>query len=76
MHMTLLGALLALSPRPLYGEGEVSCLGVTLSAGVDQQAGGVVMLLIGAAVYLASGVALLARTLNDDVLEASGRNGR
>ncbi|CDZ25404.1 cytochrome c oxidase assembly protein [Neorhizobium galegae] len=64
MHMTLLGALLALSPRPLYGDGEVSCLGVTLSAAVDQQAGGVVMLLVGAAVYLAGGVALLARTLN------------
>ncbi|MDQ0136118.1 putative membrane protein [Neorhizobium galegae] len=64
MHMTLLGALLTLSPRPLYGDGEVSCLGVTLSAAVDQQAGGVVMLLVGAAVYLAGGVALLARTLN------------
>lgn len=64
MHMTLLGALLALSPRPLYGEGDVSCLGVILSAAVDQQAGGVVMLLVGAAVYLAGGVALLARTLN------------
>ncbi|CAN7385164.1 cytochrome c oxidase assembly protein [Neorhizobium sp. LjRoot104] len=64
MHMTLLGALLALSPRTLYGDGEVSCLGVTLSSAVDQQAGGVVMLLVGAAVYLAGGVALLARTLN------------
>ncbi|MBP2558368.1 putative membrane protein [Neorhizobium galegae] len=64
MHMTLLGALLTLSPRPLYGDGEVSCLGVTLSAAVDQQAGGVVMLLVGAAVYLAGGLALLARTLN------------
>lgn len=76
MHMTLLGALLALSPRPLYGEGEVSCLGVMLSADVDQQAGGVVMLLVGAVVYLAGGVALLARTLNQDVPEPSGRNGR
>jgi len=64
MHMTLLGALLALSPRPLYGEGEVSCFGVILSAAADQQAGGVVMLLVGAVVYLAGGVALLARTLN------------
>lgn len=64
MHMTLLGALLALSPRPLYGEGDVTCLGVTLDAATDQQVGGVVMLLVGAAVYLAGGVALLARTLN------------
>lgn len=76
MHMTLLGALLALSPRALYGEGEVSCLGVMLSAEADQQAGGVVMLLVGAVVYLAGGVALLARTLNDRVPEPSGRNGR
>ncbi|MCJ8520140.1 putative membrane protein [Pseudorhizobium tarimense] len=63
MHMTLLGALLALSPRPLYGDTEVSCFGVPLSAAVDQQAGGVVMLLVGAAAYLAGGVTLLATTL-------------
>ncbi len=63
MHMTLLGALLALSPRPLYGDGFVTCFGTTLSAGEDQQVGGVVMLMVGAAVYLAGGVTLLARTL-------------
>ena len=56
-------ALLALSPRPLYGEGEVSCFGVPLSAALDQQAGGVVMLLVGAVVYLAGGIGLLAGTL-------------
>lgn len=65
VHMTLLGALLALAPRPLYGSGDVTCFGVTLTAGQDQQVGGVLMLLIGAAVYLAGGVALLARMLND-----------
>ena len=27
IHMTLLGALLALSPRPLYGAGDVTCFG-------------------------------------------------
>ncbi|HEX2146356.1 MAG TPA: cytochrome c oxidase assembly protein [Pseudorhizobium sp.] len=63
MHMTLLGALLALSPRPLYGDAEVTCFGVPLSAAVDQQAGGVVMLLVGAIVYLIGGVTLLATTL-------------
>jgi putative membrane protein len=63
VHMTLLGALLALTPRPLYGAGDVTCLGVPLSAGQDQALGGVVMLLIGAAVYLAGGLALLARLL-------------
>jgi putative membrane protein len=64
MHMTLLGALLALSPRPLFGDGIVSCLGVQLTAAADQQAGGVIMLLVGAVVYLAGGLALLAGTLN------------
>lgn len=72
MHMTLLGALLSLSPRPLYGEGEVTCFGVPLTAGQDQQVGAVVMLLIGAAVYLAGGVTLLGRTLNRPDLRPSG----
>jgi putative membrane protein len=76
MHMTLLGALLSLSPRPLYGGGAVSCFGVTLAAAADQQLGGVIMLLVGAIVYLAGGVALLARTLNGPAPGASGRTGR
>jgi len=67
VHMTLLGALLALSPRPLYGLGDVTCFGVTLTAAQDQELGGVVMLLVGAAVYLAGGVALLARVLSHKV---------
>lgn len=65
IHMTLLGALLALSPRPLYGTGEVTCFGTVLDAGQDQQLGGVVMLLVGAATYLAGGMALVARLLRD-----------
>lgn len=72
MHMTLLGALLSLSPRPLYGGGEVSCLGVILTAAADQQVGGVVMLLVGAVAYLAGGVTLLARSL-DDMAQPLGR---
>ncbi|RWH77561.1 MAG: cytochrome-c oxidase [Mesorhizobium sp.] len=63
IHMTLLGALLALTPRPLYGTGEVSCFGVALSAQQDQELGGVIMLLLGAAVYLTGGVTLFARML-------------
>lgn len=63
LHMTLLGALLALAPRPLYGLAPVTCLGLELGADQDQQLGGVIMLMIGAAVYLAGGVALLARLL-------------
>lgn len=63
IHMTLLGALLALSPRPLYGTGEVTCFGVVLEAGQDQQLGGVIMLLAGAVVYLAGGLTLISRVL-------------
>lgn len=73
MHMTLLGALLALSPRSLYGAGNVTCFGIPLSPVLDQQVGGVIMLLVGAAVYLAGGVSLLATTLNAGPLEPSRR---
>jgi putative membrane protein len=63
VHMTLLGTLLALSPRPLYGEGQVTCFGLVLDAQRDQEIGGVIMLLIGGAVYLAGGLSLLWRLL-------------
>lgn len=63
IHMTLLGALLSLAPRPLYGAGDVTCFGIVLDAGQDQQVGGILMLLVGAAVYLAGGLALVARLL-------------
>jgi putative membrane protein len=53
MHMTLLGALLALSPRPLY---EHLHGGSGLSALADQQLGGVIMLIVGAVSYLAGGL--------------------
>jgi putative membrane protein len=65
IHMTLLGALLALSPRPLYRFGEISCFGTTLTAAQDQQLGAVVMLLVGAGAYLAGGVALLSGLVED-----------
>lgn len=53
MHMTLLGALLALAPRPLY-ESVHAVPG--LSAVDDQHLGGAVMLILGAAAYLVAGV--------------------
>jgi putative membrane protein len=55
MHMTLLGALLALAPRPLYHTHAGAAL-------ADQQLGGALMLSIGGAVYL-GGALLLAATL-------------
>jgi putative membrane protein len=54
MHMTLLGALFALSPRPLYAHA------ASLS---DQHLGGVIMLLVGGASYMAGGLWLTARVL-------------
>lgn len=64
IHMTLLGALLALSPRSLYGSGEVTCFGIVLGAGQDQQIGGVVMLMVGAVVYLTGGLFLMAHLVS------------
>jgi putative membrane protein len=55
MHMTLLGALLALAPRALYHA-------QTSAALADQHLGGALMLTIGGAVYL-GGALLLATTL-------------
>ncbi|SMH29995.1 cytochrome c oxidase assembly protein [Mesorhizobium australicum] len=66
IHMTLLGALLALSPRPLYGAGEITCFGVVLDAGQDQQLGGVIMLAVGAVVYLLGGLRLAGRLLSHE----------
>ncbi|WP_242416896.1 cytochrome c oxidase assembly protein [Sphingomonas panni] len=59
MHMTLLGALIGLARRPLYpamAHGMHDAL-------ADQQLGGVVMLMIGAASYFLGGLALLATLL-------------
>jgi putative membrane protein len=59
MHMTLLGALLALPPRPLYGFHAHSAHGSELSAIDDQHLGGAIMLTVGGLVYLAGGLALV-----------------
>ena len=63
MHMTLLGALLALAPRPLYGDA-IHGYAIGMSALEDQNVGGVVMLAVGGAVYLFGGLVLMARLLN------------
>jgi putative membrane protein len=66
MHMTLLGALIGLAPRPIYeGHGHHSMFG--LSAIADQHVGGVIMLAIGGIIYLAGGLALVARALKRQV---------
>jgi putative membrane protein len=60
MHMTLLGALLALPPRPLYAHAAGSS---TLTPLEDQHLGGAIMLLVGGLVYLLGGLWLTARLL-------------
>lgn len=69
MHMTLLGALLALTPRALYDQLPRFC-GAPVSAALDQQIGGSIMLFAGGVAYLAGGVWLVA-----DVLAARSARG-
>jgi putative membrane protein len=65
MHMTLLGALLALAPRALYGHAHADAL--------DQQhLGGAIMLAVGGVSYLAGGLWLSMRLLQ---LRAPARPG-
>jgi putative membrane protein len=62
MHMTLLGALLGLAPRPIYG-GHSHTAPLGLDPLMDQQLGGTVMLAVGSVVYLAGGLFLASRAL-------------
>jgi len=65
MHMTLLGALLLLAPRPLYACAALCAPAANLTPLGDQQLGGVIMLIVGGLVYLAGGLALLATVLRE-----------
>ena len=70
MHMTLLGALLALTPRPLYAHGE-GFAGLTPLE--DQHLGGAIMLLVGGVSYLVGGLGLTAGLLRGRVPAAEER---
>ena len=72
MHMTLLGVLLTMAPRPLFGTEAVTCLGLVLSPEHDQQLGGVIMLMVGAAAYIIGGVALLAGVVGERLPRKGG----
>lgn len=71
MHMTLLGALLALSPRPLYGHMGQAAFGLTVLE--DQQLGGVFMLLVAGTVYLLGGLVLLGALLRNSAAAVARR---
>lgn len=64
MHMTLLGALIGLAPRPLYAMMAMHPA-PGLDALADQQLGGVVMLVVGGASYCLGGLWLLATLLRE-----------
>jgi putative membrane protein len=76
MHMTLLGSLIALSPRPLYTHAGTHTQMVALE---EQQRGGAIMLVIGGASYLTGGLLLSARLLDrtqgKDASSAAGHKG-
>jgi putative membrane protein len=74
MHMTLLGALLALSPRPLYLHAHGALPGLTPLD--DQHLGGAVMLLVGGASYLIGALVLMARLLRDPDPRLATTRGR
>lgn len=62
MHMTMLGVLLTLAGRPLYGHGGLDLFGY--SGIEDQQLGGLIMLFFGGSSYLAGGLYLLHKLLS------------
>jgi putative membrane protein len=62
MHMTLLGALLALPPRPLYAHSAHGA-STSLAPLTDQHLGGAIMLLGGGVSYLLGGLLLTAQLL-------------
>lgn len=78
MHMTLLGALLALAPRPLYAHvvENVVLHGETwnMMALDDQQLGGAIMVLVGGLSYLVGGLWLTARLVRSSRLRAEGQH--
>jgi putative membrane protein len=68
MHMTLLGALLALTPRPLYAHAHKDHL-MPLTALEDQHLGGAIMILVGGVSYLAGGLWLTLSLLRAKALD-------
>lgn len=70
MHMTLLGALLALTPRPLYEHADKFG---GLNAIDDQHLGGAIMLIAGGVSYLAGGLFLMAGLMRHSAVEPGER---
>jgi putative membrane protein len=73
MHMTLLGALLALAPRPLFGHA-IAHGGITPLD--DQHLGGAIMLVVGGIAYLLGGLWLSVRLVRAAQAQVRERRGR
>ena len=71
MHMTLLGALLALTPRPLYAHAQGFG---SLTALEDQHLGGAIMLIGGGASYLAGGLWLMFSLMRGPALKSGAES--
>jgi putative membrane protein len=72
MHVVLLGALFALAGRPLFHADHSSLPAVV----ADQQLGGVIMLIVGGASYLAGGLWLTAVALRPRIRKTVAAGGR
>jgi putative membrane protein len=74
MHMTLLGALIALTPRALYSHAtHAHGAPITLAPLDDQHLGGAIMLAIGGVSYLAGGLILATRLVRKPVVPSEVR---
>jgi len=73
MHMTLLGALLALPPRALYAVHAHAEGHGTFTPLEDQHLGGAIMLIAGGIAYLSGGLALAVELLRRRVRAAAAR---
>lgn len=71
LQMTFLGALITLTPRPLYAPHAVTPLAWGLTQGADQQLGGLIMWVPGCTVFLAVTVWALARLMSEPTRPAA-----
>jgi putative membrane protein len=65
LQMTLLGALITMTPRPLYAPHALTPYAWGLTQASDQQLGGLIMWVPGCSVFLAVTLYTLARTLSE-----------
>jgi len=65
LQMTFLGAIITLSPRPLYAPHVLTPYAWGLTQAADQQLGGLIMWVPGCSIFLAVTLATLARAMSE-----------